>query len=77
VYGIVRHPQYSGWILSHVGVSFLLSVLYSMLFTPVLIVIIYLISKKEEDELIKEFGRDYEGYRKKVPMLIPDFRARS
>ena len=75
VYGIVRHPQYPGWILSHVGVSFLLSVLYSMLFTPVLIAIIYLISKKEEDELIKEFGREYEDYQKKVPMLIPDFRA--
>ncbi|MDH5440986.1 MAG: isoprenylcysteine carboxylmethyltransferase family protein [Candidatus Bathyarchaeota archaeon] len=73
VYGIVRHPQYLGWILSHLGVSFLLSVLYSMLFTPVLIVLIYLISRKEEDELVKEFGREYEKYRKKVPMLTPKF----
>jgi len=52
---------------------FLLSVLYSMLFTPVLTVLIYLISKKEEDELIEEFGREYEDYRRKVPMLIPRF----
>jgi protein-S-isoprenylcysteine O-methyltransferase Ste14 len=74
-YGFVRHPQYLGWVLSHVGVSFLLSVWYSMLFTPVLVVLIYLISKKEEDELIKEFGREYEDYQRKVPMLIPDFRA--
>jgi len=22
IYGIVRHPQYLGWVLSHVGVSF-------------------------------------------------------
>lgn len=73
MYEIVRHPQYLGWVLSHVGMSFLLSVLYSMFFTPVLTVLIYLVSKKEEDELIEEFGREYEDYRRKVPMLIPRF----
>ena len=71
VYSIVRHPQYLGWILTHVGMSFLLSVFYSMLFTPVLMAIIYLISKKEEDELVKEFGEEYEDYQMKVPMFIP------
>jgi len=71
VYSIVRHPQYFGWILAHVGMSILLSVGYSMLFTPILIVLIHLISKKEEDELMKEFGKEYRDYQKKVPMLIP------
>lgn len=73
VYSIVRHPQYFGWILAHVGMSILLSVGYSMLFTPILIALIYLISKKEEDELINEFGKEYKDYQKKVPMLIPKF----
>jgi len=72
-YSIVRHPQYLGWMLAHVGMSVLLSVRYSMLFSPVLIALIYLISKKEEDELIKEFGEEYEEYKKKAPMLIPKF----
>ncbi len=71
IYSTVRHPQYLGWILSHVGLSVLLSVWYSMLFTPILIALIYLISKKEEDELMKEFGEEYEDYQKRVPMLIP------
>jgi protein-S-isoprenylcysteine O-methyltransferase Ste14 len=70
-YLIVRHPQYLGWILAHIGMSILFSVSYSMLFTPVLIALIYLISKKEEQELIKEFGKEYEDYEKRVPMLIP------
>jgi len=43
VYSIVRHPKYFGWILAHVGMSILLSVWYSMLYTPILIVLIYLI----------------------------------
>ncbi|MCW4021064.1 MAG: isoprenylcysteine carboxylmethyltransferase family protein [Candidatus Bathyarchaeota archaeon] len=73
VYSIVRHPQYLGWILSHIGISILLSAWYSLLFTPVLVALIYLISKKEEDELTKEFGKEYKEYRKKVPMFIPNF----
>ena len=75
IYSTVRHPQYLGWILAHIGISILLSVGYSMLFTPVLIVLIYLISKKEEDELIKEFGKEYEDYQKQVPMLIPRWKS--
>ncbi len=71
VYSIVRHPQYFGWFLAHIGISVLLSVQYSLIFTPMLFVVIYLISRKEEDELINEFGKEYEYYRRKVPMIIP------
>lgn len=73
VYSTVRHPQYFGWILVHFGMSILLSVWYSMLFTPVLIALIYLIARIEEEELISEFGEEYADYQKKVPMLIPNF----
>lgn len=73
VYSIVRHPQYFGWILTHVGFSIFVSSWYSALFTPILIALIYLISKKEEDQLTKVFGKEYENYHEKVPMLIPTF----
>ena len=71
VYSIVRHPQYLGGILAHIGASFLLSGMYSLLATPLVIALIYIISWKEENELTKEFGKDYEDYKKRVPMLIP------
>ena len=73
VYSIVRHPQYFGGILAHIGVSFLLSGLYSLLVAPLVIALIYTISWKEENELTKEFGQEYADYKKKVPMLIPAF----
>lgn len=73
VYSIVRHPQYIGGLLAHAGICLLLSAWYSLLFTPFMVVVIYLISKKEEKELIKEFDKEYEDYQKKVPMLIPKF----
>ena len=79
VYSIVRHPQYLGGILSHMGFSFLLSGLYSLLVTPLVIALVYVISWKEEKELIKEFGKEYADYKRKVPMIIPRvyYRKRS
>jgi protein-S-isoprenylcysteine O-methyltransferase Ste14 len=44
---------------------------FSFFVTPIVIILIYLISWKEEQELIKEFGSEYEDYKKKVPMFLP------
>jgi protein-S-isoprenylcysteine O-methyltransferase Ste14 len=71
VYATVRHPQYLGGLLAHVGIAFLMSAWYVLISTPLMMVLVYLISWKEEKELIKEFGKEYEDYRKKVPMFIP------
>ena len=71
VYSFVRHPQYLGGLLVHVGVSFLLSAWYSLLSAPTMTMLVYLISRKEEEELIKEFGKEYENYGKEVSMFIP------
>ena len=70
-YSVVRHPQYFGAILVQVGMSYLFSAWYSLLFTPVYIFYNYLIAWKEEKELVREFGREYKSYQKKVPMFIP------
>ena len=71
VYSIVRHPQYFGGLLAHVGISFLLSAWLSAVTTPLMVLLLFLISKKEEEELVREFGREYEEYKENVPMFIP------
>ncbi|MBD3198212.1 MAG: hypothetical protein GF317_24395 [Candidatus Lokiarchaeota archaeon] len=72
IYSIIRHPQYLGAILAHIGFSILLSASYSLLSTILIIFYNYLVSWKEEKELIKEYGHDYLEYKKKVPMFIPN-----
>lgn len=72
-YSVIRHPQYLGAILSHVGGSILFSASYALVFTPIYVLCNFLISWKEEKELVGEFGKEYEDYRKKVPMFIPRF----
>ena len=71
VYSYLRHPQYFGGVLAHVGITFLLSSYFSLLITPLIIFLNILLSWKEENELVKEFGDEYRDYKKKVPMFIP------
>jgi len=70
-YSVVRHPQYLGGLMAHMGISVLLSGWFSLISTPLVSALVYLISKKEETELVKEFGEEYERYKRKVPMFIP------
>jgi len=71
VYSIVRHPQYLGGLLAHVGISFLLSTWFSLLVTPLMVLLVCFISKKEEKELVREFVKPYKDYKKNVPMFLP------
>lgn len=76
LYLVIRHPQYLGGMIAHIGISFLLSSFFSLIATPIVIILNFLISWKEEKELIKEFGKEYEDYKKTVPMFIPKLRKR-
>ncbi len=76
IYSLIRHPQYFGGVLAHIGISFLLSALFSLIFTPLVILLNILVAWKEEQELIKEFGEDYETYKEKVPMFFPKLKKR-
>lgn len=73
LYSQVRHPQYLGAIFAHLAFSILFVGLYSLISTPLIILYNYIISWKEEKELIKEFGDKYRRYKKNVPMFIPKF----
>ena len=74
IYSLIRHPQYLGGILAHIGISFLLSSFFSLIFTPLVIFLNFLVAWKEEQELIKEFGKDYEKYKERVPMFFPKLK---
>lgn len=71
VYGYVRHPQYSGLILVTIGLLIQWPTIITALMWPVLILAYYRLSKKEEDDMEKEFGAAYRDYKEKTPMFIP------
>jgi protein-S-isoprenylcysteine O-methyltransferase Ste14 len=71
VYGVVRHPLYSGVILTLVGIALWLESLAAAVFSIVPIALIVLRILVEEDFLRRRL-RDYDGYAKRVERrLIP------
>ncbi len=74
LYSLIRHPQYCGGILAHIGITFLLSSFFSLIFTPLVILLNFLVAWKEEKELLREFGEIYAKYKEEVPMFIPKFK---
>ena len=73
-YAYVRHPQYSGLFVIMIGMLIQWPTIITALMFPVLVFIYYRLSKKEEDEMIKTFGDEYQKYRVRVPMFIPKIR---
>jgi protein-S-isoprenylcysteine O-methyltransferase Ste14 len=71
LYGRMRHPQYAAGLVAHIAVSLALSAFLSLLAFPLVAFLVWLLSWKEERELIREFGDEYREYRKKVPMFFP------
>ncbi|MHA1485982.1 MAG: methyltransferase family protein [Promethearchaeota archaeon] len=76
IYSLIRHPQYFGGLVAHIGISFLLSSLFSLVLTPLVILLNFLVAWKEEKELLKEFGETYKNYKERVPMFVPKFKKR-
>ncbi|MFO7837379.1 MAG: isoprenylcysteine carboxylmethyltransferase family protein [Candidatus Thorarchaeota archaeon] len=71
IYSRCRHPQYLGGLLAHIGLTLIMSSLYSLLATPLVFIAIYVMSYAEEKQLVSMFESRYEEYRKKVPMFMP------
>jgi len=76
IYARVRHPQYTGLFLIVFGEGIVhWPTIVSVLAFPVIILAYTLLARKEEKQMLKEFGESYRGYQRRVPMFIPSFRA--
>jgi protein-S-isoprenylcysteine O-methyltransferase Ste14 len=72
IFKIVRHPSYSGSLLTFLGFGLILGNWLSLLivFLPVLSAFLYRINI-EEKALLNEFKDEYIDYQKKTKKLIP------
>ncbi len=71
VYGIVRHPIYAGDIVLSWGVFSYFPNFAVLSCVIWLNSVLFFWMKIEERLLMDKFGKDYEEYKKKVPMFIP------
>jgi protein-S-isoprenylcysteine O-methyltransferase Ste14 len=72
LYSIIRHPSYSGSLVSFVGFSISLNNWLSLLIITILVTLAMLYRIRiEEKLLIDQFGSEYTEYMKRTYRLIP------
>lgn len=71
VYGIVRHPIYSGILFVLSGICIAAHSWILLICPLVLYLILKLLLRREERVMKKAFGEAYQIYRDRVPALIP------
>jgi protein-S-isoprenylcysteine O-methyltransferase Ste14 len=74
LYRYLRHPSYSGSLLSFLGLALVFNnwLTFLIIFFPILFAFLYRISV-EEAQLRKSFGDDYLAYAQRTKKLIPGF----
>lgn len=72
LYGLVRHPQYTGLFVALFGEGVVhWPTIFSVALFPIIVLVYYLLARGEERKVEEEFGEAYREYRKRVPMFIP------
>lgn len=71
IYSYMRHPQYTGFILMTLGLLVHWATIPLLVMWPLLIIQYIRLAKKEEQEMITQFGDEYREYMEKVPRFIP------
>lgn len=72
LYGLVRHPQYTGLFIGLFGEGIVhWPTLFSVAMFPVIVLVYALLARREEAKMVEQFGKRYEAYRQRVPMFFP------
>ena len=74
-YARIRHPQYIGFVLIMTGFLLQWPTLVTLAMYPVLVVMYALLGKREEKEMLEQFGDEYRRYMRAVPAFIPRLGA--
>ena len=71
VYARIRHPQYVAFVLIMFGFLLQWPTILTALMFPVLAVMYGHLAKREERDMLREFGNEYERYAAHTPRFFP------
>ena len=72
-YAHVRHPQYGGFVLIMLGFLLQWPTILTLLMFPVLVWMYVRLARREEQEVMAEFGDTYSRYAESTPAFLPCF----
>ena len=70
-YAYVRHPQYVGFILIMLGFLFQWPTLVTLFMFPILVTMYVKLARREEKEVLADFGEEYRRYMDSTPAFFP------
>ena len=74
-YSLVRHPQYTGIFVAIFGEGIVhWPTIVSVAMFPIIVVAYILLARKEERQMLEQFGDQYREYQRRVPMFFPHWR---
>ena len=72
LYAFVRHPQYTGLFVGLFGEGVVhWPTIFSVALFPVIVLVYWLLARREERRVLQEFGDEYRAYMRRVPMFFP------
>ncbi len=74
-YARIRHPQYAAFVLIMLGFLVQWPTLLTLVMFPVLVFMYVRLARREEREVLNEFGEVYRLYAGRVPGFIPHWRS--
>ena len=74
-YAHVRHPQYVGFVLIMLGFLLQWPTLVTLMMFPILVTMYVKLARREETEVLEEFGMEYRRYMNSTPAFIPHLGA--
>ena len=73
-YALIRHPQYTGFILIMVGFLLQWPTFATLLMFPVLLFVYHKLAIREERDVAAEFNAEWQAYAEGLPRFIPRLR---
>jgi protein-S-isoprenylcysteine O-methyltransferase Ste14 len=76
-YAVVRHPQYSGFVLILIGFLVQWPTIPTLVMFPVLVIMYARLARREEREIRERFSEAYDDYAARTPAFIPRLQRSS
>lgn len=76
-YAVVRHPQYSGFVLILLGFLVQWPTIPTLVMFPALMIMYARLARREEREIRERFGEAYDEYAARTPAFIPGWQRSS
>ncbi|ADZ84879.1 MULTISPECIES: methyltransferase family protein [Cellulosilyticum] len=71
IYKYIRHPQYTGFMMITLGMLLEWATLPMLLMWPFIVWLYNRLARKEEKDMIEEFGEEYLSYMERTKRFIP------